>query len=90
MVENTNRSDSAVLQFLKKLGWDGLSAINRHKFKSVILAILLYGTYKTYGLYKSFKDLTSGMSDMLDNRQPSAEKSNLSPSEKALLNYITT
>jgi hypothetical protein len=78
------------VQLLKNVGWDALSVVRRHKFKSIVLAFLLYGTYKTYGLYRSFKDMTSGMSDLLDNRQSPAENLNLSPSEKALLNYLTS
>ena len=56
------------LYLVRKLGWDALSAVGRHKFKSLILALLLYGTYKTYGLYRSFKEMTSGMSEMFDNK----------------------
>ncbi len=33
----------------------------QHKFKTAVLAILLFGTYKTYGLYRSFKEITSGV-----------------------------
>jgi hypothetical protein len=63
--------------------------IQRNKFKSIVLAILLYGTYKTYGLYRSFKEMTSGMSDLFDSGKPKAENQNLSDSEKALVEYLT-
>ena len=76
--------------FFKSVGWDALSAVRRHKFKSIVLAILLYGTYKTYGLYRSFREMTSGMSDLFDSGKPKAENPNLSDSEKALVAYLTT
>ena len=80
------------MNFFKTVGWDTLSAIRRHKFKSVVLVVLLYGTYKTYGLYRSFKEMTSGMTDLFDNKssKPKVENPNLSASEKALLTYLTT
>ncbi len=78
------------LNFFKSIGWDALSAVRKHKFKSIVLALLLYGTYKTYGLYRSFKEMTSGMSDLFDSGKPKAENPNLSISEKALLTYLTT
>ena len=78
-----------ILLFMRKLGWDTLVVIGRHKFKSIILALLLYATYKTYGLYRSFKEMTSGMSEIFDKKTLQPDKPNLSISEKTLLNYLT-
>jgi len=66
--EKVTQTLMKALKLVRKLGWDALSAVGRHKFKSLILALLLYGTYKTYGLYRSFKEMTSGMSEMFDNK----------------------
>ena len=34
----------------------------KHKFKSGLLIACLMGTYKTYGLFKTFRDITGGVS----------------------------
>lgn len=54
----------------------------RHKIKTGVLIACLMGTYKTYGFYRTFREMTGGL--------PSeAPKKESNPSQQAIQQFLT-
>ena len=53
----------------------------KHKFKTGVLIACLMGTYKTYGFFRTLREITSGVSS-----EPIKESS---PSQKAIQQFLT-
>ena len=72
--------------FLRRLFRSTRETIYRHKLKSIVVILGLYGAHKTFGVYKSLKSALNPLSDLqqLDNddqaapaHQPSQEANQL-------------
>ena len=55
--------DHSLTKSLVNIGKEALLTVKTHKFKSFLILSLLLGTYKTYGLYKAFVDMTGGTTE---------------------------
>ena len=74
----------------------GLRVLKNHKFKTILALALLYGGYKTYGLYKFLKMSFQGITDphgatLPENEENSsdiANNSQTSESEREFFRYI--